>query len=309
VFKLIKKFASGTLIIAMAFVFGGCANNPPNPPNEQSQQQIEAQNKEKAVMDNYNALLQTTDVTIPEIIKFIDGNITVVSKPNASAMIIGLEKVQNDKLNKTQEQFDNEAVQKVVMKGYKVGLDDGYINSIQNQQVKDLLLATKNSGYKIETAEGMYYPVIDYSFYKKYRSNVTSDIAAFIDIMAVESDKTPIKDAALVISWEEILKRAQAQERFIKEYSSSAKIEDMRCQLKRYAVFAMYGGNNTPLFSYDTKQMNHEAKETYLETAFDANNGSFSKAMIGYLEVLQKNDYKLTSEVQEYRNKVSQEIH
>ncbi|MPM54662.1 hypothetical protein SDC9_101441 [bioreactor metagenome] len=171
-----------------------------------------------------------------------------------------------------------------------------------------MLLETKNSGYKIETAEGMFFPVIDYAVYKKYRSNVTADIAAFIDIMAVESDKTPIKDAALVISWDEIIKRAQTQEQFIKEYVNSAKVEDMRQQLKRYTAFAMYGGNNTPLFSYETKQMNAEARKTYLATTFDANNGSFSKAMIGYLDVLKKNDYKLTSEVQEYRNKASEDI-
>lgn len=307
-FNIIRKAASAILMITMVFSIVGCANKAPNPSNEPSQQQADAQNKEKAVMDNYNALIQKNDVTIPEIIKYIDENISVVSQPNASAMIIGLEKVQNDRLARTQDKFDNEDVQKIVMKGYKNGLTDSYLNGIENKQVKDLLLDTKNSGYKIETAEGMFFPVIDYSVYRKYRSNVTADIAAFIDIMSVESDKTPIKDAALVISWEEILKRAEAQERFIKDFGNSAKVEDMRQQLKRYAAFAMYGGNNTPLFSYDTKQMNAEAKKTYLESKFDANNGSFSKAMLGYLDVLKKNDYKLTSEVQEYRNKVSQEI-
>ncbi|MDD4599963.1 hypothetical protein SDC9_13824 [bioreactor metagenome] len=301
-----KKIASSILAIAMVFTIGGCTNQAPNPSNEPIQQQTDVHNNEQAIMDNYNTLLQKGDVSIPEIINFIDVNLSAVSQLNGSTMIIGLEKVQYDRLPKMQDKFSDEAVQKIVAKGYQNGVD--YVNSIQNKQVKDLLLETKNSGYKIETAEGMFFPVIDYSFYKKYHANMTGDIAAFFDIMAVESDKTPIKDAALIISWAEILKRAQAQEQFIKDYSNSAKVEDMRQQLRRYATFAMYGGNNTPLFSYETKQIVPEAKKVYLETKFDETNGSFSKAMLGYLEVLKKNNYRLTNEVQEYRNKVVEEI-
>jgi hypothetical protein len=73
-------------------------------------------------------------------------------------------------------------------------------------------------------------------------------------------------------------------------------------------AFALYGANNTPLFGYDAKQMALDAKKTYLETAFDANNGIFSKVMNGYLAILKKNDYKLTAEVQEHRSKAAEEV-
>lgn len=308
--NITRKIVSIILVAILVLAVIGCGNKGASPSDEQAKQQTtDAANKEKAVMDNYNALMLKKDVAIPEIIKFIDENITAVSPQNASSMVIGLEKVQNEKLPKLQDKFaDAEAVQKALAKGYKIGIDDTYINSIQDKSTKDLLLETKNSGFKIETAEGMFFPVIDYSFYKRYRNTVTQDIVTFIDIMSLESDKTPIKDAALRISWAEILQRAATQEQFIRENSSSAKVDDMRQLLKRYAAFAMYGGNNTPLFSYETKQMVPDAKKTYLETTFDANNGSFSKAMIGYLDVLKKNNYKLTNEVQEYRNKAAEEI-
>lgn len=260
-------------------------------------------------MDNYNALLQKNDVTVPEVIKSLDENIAAVSQPNASNMVIGLDKVQKDKLPKLQDKFgDSEAVQKALTKIYKSGLTNQSINSVESKETKDLLIEAQTSGFKIETAEGMYFPVIDYSAYKKYRNAVTQDIAAFIDIMAVESEKTPIKDAGLTIGWNEILKRAMTQEQFIEDYNNSVKIEDMRQLLKRYTAFALYGANNTPLFSYDTKQMVPAAKKTYLETAFDANNGTFSKAMNEYLAVLKKNDYKLTDEIQKFRNNASDEI-
>lgn len=309
--KFIKNAVSISLIIIMLLAVSGCATKGPTPPPEPAKEQAvqDAAVKEKAVMDNYNALLQKKDVNLPEIVKYIDENIASISQSNATSMVIGLETVQKEKLPKLQDKFgDSEAVQKALTKVYKNGLTSQAISSIENKEAKDLLIEAQSSGYKIETAEGMYFPVIDYSVYKKYQNAVTQDIAAFIDIMAVESDKTPIKDAALMISWSEVIKRALKQEDFIKYNGNSSKAEDMRQLLKRYSSFAMYGGNNTPLFSYDTKQMVSEAKKTYLETAFDANMGIFSKAMNEYLAVLKKNDYKLTSEVQEYRNKASSEI-
>lgn len=308
--RTIKKVTTICFIIILVLAISGCNNKGSGPVKEPARQQTAESTaaQEKAVMENFNALLQKKDVTVPEIIKYNDDHIAAVSQANASTMVIGLEKVQQEKLPAMQDKFaDNEAVQKAIDKRYQNGSITS-ISSIENKAVKELLTDSQNSGYKVETAEGMYFPVIDYSFYKKYQSAVTRDIAAFIDIMAVESDKTPVKDAALRISWAEIIKRAKTQEQFIKEYSNSAKLEDMRQLLQRYAAFALYGANNTPLFSYDTKQLVPEAKQAYLETVFDVNQGSFSKAMNGYLAVLKASGYKLTNEVQEYRNKAAEEI-
>lgn len=304
------RFIGIILVITLILVVSGCGSKGPDASNEPAKQETNnAANKDKDVMDSYNALMQKKDVSIPEIITFIDDNISAVSQQNASSMVIGLEKVQKEKLLKLQDRFANsEVVQKTLIKGYQNGMTDSYMNSVPDQEVKSLLLETKNSGFKIENAEGMFFPIVDYSSYRKYRAVVTPDITAYIDIMAAESDKTPIKDAGLVVSWAEILKRAETQELFIKEYVNSAKNEDVRQLLKRYAAFALYGANNTPLFDYETKQMVPDAKKTYLETLFNANNGSFSKVMIAYLDVLKKNAYKLTDEVQEYRNKASEEI-
>ena len=72
-----------------------------------------------------------------------------------------------------------------------------------------------------------------------------------------------------MIRWEEILNRALRQEEFIKEYGTSTQIKPMKELLKRYATFALFGANNTPLFSYDNKEMNSGAKEAYLKGIWD----------------------------------------
>lgn len=308
--KMIKKLTGIALVLALAMAIGGgtdkASGSVADPAKQQAIQDTAA--KEKAVMDEFSALLKKQTVTIPEIIAFIDSNLTTVSSENSAAMLSGLEQIQKERLPQFQDKFADEQVQQFVAKGFRQGISDSYLHTVQDKTVKGLLLEVKNSGFKVETAEGMFFPVIDYSAYKKYCSAMPQDIAAYIDIMAVESDKTPVKDAGLMISWTEILKRASDQERFIKEFGNSAKVEDVQELLKRYTVFALYGANNTPLFSYEDNQMTAEAKQAYLSASFTATNGNFSKVMSDYLSVLKKNDYKLTTEVQEYRNKASQEF-
>ncbi len=50
-----------------------------------------------------------------------------------------------------------------------------------------------DSGYKLIYEEGMFYPIIDYEFYKKYSNNVTDDIREYINVMAVESNEVAIR--------------------------------------------------------------------------------------------------------------------
>lgn len=298
-----KNIIVSILMIVLFLSLIGCSSNRPSPGNEPPKQTTEnSVNKETAIIDQFNNMMQKSDITAEEIIKFMDDNIASVSQQNASTMIIALEKNQQIRLPKLQDEFaDYGVIQKTMAKDYRGALTDSYINGIQEKTTKDLLLTTKNSGFKIETAEGFYFPVIDYSFYKKYRSKVTPDIAAYIDIMAVESDKTPVKDAGLMIGWGEVLKRALSQEGFVTMYSTSSKAEDVKKLLKTYLITSLYGTNNTPLFSYEDKEMVPAAKKAYVESEFNVSNGSFSKIMAEYRNLLKKNDYKLTKEVDDYR--------
>ena len=289
------------LMVVVLLSLNGCTNNRKSqePPKQTMENTI---SNDTAIMDKLNIIMQKADVTTESIIKFMDENIASLSKQNASTLIMTLEKSQKLLLAKMQDAFaENENIQKMLAKDYQGSLTESYINGIQEKVSRDLLLVVKNSGLKIETAEGVYYPVIDYGFFKKYRGNVSPDIAAYIDVMAIESDKTPDKDAALRIGWDEILIRASNQEDFLKNYGNSTKAEDVRTLLKKYLVFALYGANNTPLFSYDNKEMVPAAKQAYLQAIIDSNHGSFSKIMTEYINLLKKNDYKLTKEVDDYR--------
>lgn len=307
--KFMKNITGVSLIIVLLLVISGCAGKEAVSPKPVQPAAEQAASAEAAVLAAFNVLLQKEEPSIAELIRYIDDHITAVSPSAASTMLVRLETVQKARLPGLQDKFGaSEVVQAVLAKSKQAGLTGEFIATVADLEARAILTETHTGGYKIETAEGMYFPVIDYAFYKQYSRAVTADIAAFIDIMAVESDNTPVKDAALMIDWPEILKRAMAQEQFIRDHSGSVKIDDMRQLLKRYTAFALYGANNTPLFSYDTQQMNPAAKAAYQQTAFDAGRGSFSKIMAGYLVVLQQSDFRLTDPVQQYRNAAFEQL-
>ena len=259
--------------------------------------------KEKKVMAGFETLMAREALSVAEVINYLDQYINTVSKENASKLLLGLERVQQAELTKWQKRYEDSVLQEKITRVYQDKWLRDEIEEIADQDLKRVLLETVDNGFKIETAEGFYFPVIDYTFYEKYYSAVTPDLVAYLELMAVESEQTPVKDAALIIGWDEILNRAERQEEFIREYSSSTQVEPVQELLKRYVSFALFGCNNTPLFSYDTKQMRPEAKRAYEEHGWKEEKGNFSALINEYLSVLKENDYRLTAEVDAFRKK------
>ncbi|MDD3706131.1 MAG: hypothetical protein PHC45_08740 [Clostridiaceae bacterium] len=258
------------------------------------------ESKQDKVMDEFMTFAEGN----PEpdtIIEFMDKNIAEVSKENASKMLDKLEKALKNNLQGLEEKYYSTAIQEAMFNAYKLEFDLSKLDSIQDSEVKDLLEKTKGMGYKVETAEGMFFPIIDYEFLKKFSSYAGDDVKDFIDIMAVESNKVPAKDAALVIGWDEVIERALAQEGFIRKHGSSAKVDDITELQKKYITFMLYGLNNTPLFSYDTKKINPEAKEVYIKAVADNADSELMRLLGRYMEILEKSNYKLSEEADKFR--------
>lgn len=259
------------------------------------------ENKQDKIMSEFIALMGENP-NPDAIIKFIDKNIASVSKDNASKMLEELEKAQKNYLVKLEDKYyNNAAVQESLFNVYKTEFDLSKIDDIQDAEVKGLLEETKDMGYKVETAEGMFFPIMNYEYMKKFSPYATDDMKDYIDIMAVETNKVPAKDAALVIGWDDVIKRALAQEGFIKKHGSSAKVESIKELQKKYLTFMLFGLNNTPLFSYDTKTMDPEAKKAYTKAVKDNGDSELMQLLGKYMEVLEKSNYKLTGAVDKFR--------
>lgn len=305
-----KRFFRGlsiamvALMIIGAGLLAGCTikETSKNIENIEDKEAIQEELQNK-IMSDFDALLKDSPKA-DAVIKYIDENISKLSKEDASTMLFKLEEIQKKELPKLEEKYYAEAIQLEMQKLYKPDFDLNKLDETQNQELKDILIETRDMGYKVETAEGMFFPVMNYEFYKKYSSYVTADIKEYIELMAVESNVTPIKDAGLMIGWDEITKRALSQEKFIKDYASSAKVDAVKELQKRYITFMLFGSNNTPLFSYDTKVMMAEAQTIFLKDIKDNKDSELMQMLGKYMEILKKTNYKFSEEAEKFRNDV-----
>lgn len=257
--------------------------------------------KQAKIFEEFNTLVKNNS-SLADLLSFINKNISQTEKQNASDMLAVFEDLQKNYLTKLSEKYYNdEGMQSKISKLYKADFDINKLDSIEDTKVKALLTETRESGYKVDTAEGMFYPVINYEIYKKYSDYAAQDMKDYIDIMAAESNKAPAKDAALVISWDEMVNRAANQQKFIAQYKDSKKLQDVKNLYKKYITFTYLGLNNTPLFDYNTKVMVPEAKKAYGAAMAISNNNEYYRLIGDYLKILEKNNYTLNGEVDRYR--------
>lgn len=303
----IKLFSLGmsTVVIVGTGLLAGCTTMPdstgePGSKVEDKNPPVIEENKQDKIMPEFMFLVGE-NYKPDAIIEFMDKNIAEVSKDNASKMLEELEKAQKAYLATLEVEYYEDTVQKSLSELFAPEFDLDNIYNTEDAELKKLLKETTDMGYKVETAEGMFFPIMNYEYMKKFSPYASDDMKAYIDIMAVETNKVPAKDGALVIGWDEVIERALAQEEFIKEHGSSARMEGMKELQKKYLTFMLFGLNNTPLFSYDTKTMDPEAKEVYTKAVKDNADSELMQLLGKYMEILEKSNYKFTDAADKFR--------
>ncbi len=309
-----KVLLTAALIVCVALALIGCSAtkqpdiNGDRPGQNQADNGKINQAEQQALLNEFNALAANDSGDPAAINKFVASNIAKLSPENASQIVILLEKAQQDFLPEFETKFYSDSVTQKFVEAYIAGTDINNMQAVQDEELKQLLAQTKAAGYKVDTAEGMFYPIIDYQQYQDYNTLVKPDIKAYIDLMAVESNNPPAKDAALVISWYEVLTRALNQEQFINSFSSSVKLADVQKLYGRYVQFCLLGANNTPLFSYEDKKMSTAARAGYVKVLAESKSSKLTEIMHGLLDIAEQNNDHLTTSVENYRNNCFEEL-
>ncbi|MWV47071.1 hypothetical protein GRF59_26090 [Paenibacillus sp. HJL G12] len=243
-----------------------------------------------------------------EAVSYMEKNIYQVTPWQGSMMVLKLENAEKAHLDAWNDKFFKDSIQTKLMKLMKSGDDlTALINKTNDKSLKSLFKGARDSGYRIDTSEGMYYLVLDYPRFQKVRSYVSADIKSYIDIMTAETKAPFANDAALSIGWTEVTKRALAQEAFVKSFPHSNRTAQVKSLFNQYLSISMSGLNNTPLFDYDTKKVDAKAKAA-LQAAVskgDPTKSGYIKKLQGFLDVLKKNNDTLTPEVDKYRKAAS----
>ncbi|CAH2214177.1 hypothetical protein [Tepidibacter aestuarii] len=302
-------------VICATLLFTGCVKQQSAVENkEEIKQEVagefakKSEEEQSRIMDEFQKLIEG-DMSEIEVMKFVNNNIDTMSKENASKLVLGIEKVQGERMYKFFSDDIKEELQKL---DYFVDLNKLESYNIESKELKEFLTVAKKSGYKLIAPEGMYDLIKDYEFLKnEYSEYVTEEIADYLNIVAMESKEPLMDDGEVVISWDEVYKRLAASEKFLHDYPKSEKVEVIKPLYLDYVMSYLYGANNTPVFDYSMNQdeadtMNEKAKASYLSIDYKAS--SFGQLVKTYIEILEKNEFKLTDEVDEYRKGIYEKL-
>lgn len=239
---------------------------------------------------------------LPAAIAYMNANLYAVTPYQATVLTLRLENLHRALLPSWETKFSSSDVQRKLTSVYKAGVSMAKLaDSTENAALRALLRSAGESGYKLETAEGSFFPVIDYAAYRKYKLYVTDDIRDYISIMATESDLPPSKDNGLVISWGDVAARALTQELFIQTYPRSNRVSAVKSLYAMYTANTFYGQNNTPLFHYDNLEMDLEAQKAYSALlSKNSSRSTFLQKLDGFMKLMKKNGYLLDDEAKEY---------
>lgn len=243
--------------------------------------------------------------------KYLLNHVHKVSTRQATLMTIQLETLQKLKLADIDEKMYTETVQATISQAHdNIGYDkkltySSLLKEIKDPSVRKLLQEASDLGYKLETSEGLYYPIINYEAYKRLQPFVAPDIAAYIDIMAAESNQASTSDAALIIPWGEMIQRTLAMEAFLNSYPQSSRTTAVEYSLSLYVHFLFYGSDNTPAYDWFTEDeirtLIPEVKQAY-EKALANREPDTKSAILDHLEqvltLLEQTNDRLTLEIQ-----------
>ena len=76
---------------------------------------------------------------------------------------------------------------------------------------------------------------------------------------------------------------------------------EIQALYNKYVSFIFYGLPNTPDFTYETKTLDPQLKASLLSVAEKKGGTPLEKTISDYLDILSKNKYKLTDEVDQFR--------
>lgn len=244
-------------------------------------------NNDAALLESFKKLAQS-DVSAAELSKALDDKLAQASPETGDALVREMIAYYERRISDVQEKFDPQNVQQALQKLEWPPTDD-QIAKLEDEKVRALVQETTDGGYKLETAEGMYFPVVDFGQLKRADTHVTAAMKDYIALLAVESDHKSASDGGLVIDWAEVAARAAQAEAYVAAHPTSperADAEDLFAT--RYIPFLLMGLSNTPVFDYETFKLDPKVKAAQQQAIADYPGTVAAKLTQQFLDVMEK---------------------
>ena len=124
--------------------------------------------------------------------------------------------------------------------------------------------AFHQNGFRLEVGEGNVYPVADWQrLYDFFGPKVSPVMKRYLDQEVVEKREVETEDAGIVIPIEQIAERAVFWERFNLENPTFVLSDQTQISARWTRELLFFGADNTPLFDFETKQIQPEFKAAW----------------------------------------------
>lgn len=262
--------------------------------------------KETETAKVYNQFQQVVQKpsTLAQARNYLINHIDEVDTWTATRMTLQLENAQKAYLPIYTEKLYPENIREGIDQAFFKSKSLTYtslLNTIKDSEIRSVLLEGRDKGYKLETSEGMYYPVMHYEGFKIFKPYITKDIAAYIDIMATESNQPTLFDAAIVISWTELTNRALVLEDFVIKYPSSNRTAAIQKETLFATSLLLHGSNNTPAYDYDELVIEPELRQAYEDAIKNGpGNSRILTIFEKLLSMLDATNNRLTPEIEKF---------
>ncbi len=232
---------------------------------------------------------------------YIEKNAASSSPASVTVWLRRLETVQNKRLPGLEEALSKEPVQDALMNTEGIYGDWKKGTRTGNAQADKLLAEIEKNGYVLDSTEGYFFPKIDYLRYMKQSSRVTKPYADYLKIRSDETVSELTKDAGLIVSWDELVARAERQSQYLASYPKTPETVIVQQMYDQSLYIVLYGTDNVGLFDYETLKIDPEAKTAYKKQIRTASQSPFTKMLRNYMRVLEKGNDKLTQAMETFR--------
>ncbi len=285
-----KKFFIMLSLMMALLALAGCV---------QGQDPDDAASSQK-IMEEFDIVASRDIIGTSHIVSFMDEKIGLVTAEHASQMILRLEEKQEEYRMFFEQTFHTEDIQEKFQEEDDFEKDMNNPEELSDPVLKELVEGAVQNGFKIRAAEGSWFPVADYSYYDKYSKYADSEVKDYLKLMKIESEEASMADGALIVSWEEVIRRALAQETFVAAYPESTRAQVVSDLYQRYSSALFNGLPNSPVFEYDTRMLKGEVRSAFEKVLKEDGDGGLLEILSSFMEVLERNGYKLTEEVEAF---------
>jgi hypothetical protein len=275
--------------IAAVTILSACGNNvepsgsQPPPVAESPSTSVLPASESPAEQDKIVeafVLLASSDVSADQLLKQLVESLGKVDPEQADDMLRAMDDYYSRNLPKIEEEFYPDDVQKE-LSVLKFPITEDQFANIQDPEVRSLVQQTLAGGYKLDMAEGVVFPVIGYAELNALADGASDAMQDYLDLMAVESEARIARDAALVISRDELARRALAAEAFIREHADAPELHKVKNQYMIYIRSYLFGLDNTPNTEDDFKFKPQFRSE--MEKLIAENTGTVTADLAGQL--------------------------